>query len=339
MKYVLAFGGNTKTSGNGFHGFRLSAIGIDELDRLTPEVIEEVKQRITAVDDPHIIATLNPNVPKHPVYTLIQETVDRGIGMRTDWTLDDNIALSPEKIESVKAMYDPESNYYKRYILGLSVDPESQIYTVRDYNILDKFNPEDYISYITTCDQGVSISSSVFQLNALTYNQELGQFEMHTLKEYFYLNSEHRGADIKMYKDTAYDYLVFIKECITLMGGRFPETIYIDMDEEFYRNVVEVFRNNSFPTQAVRYVIKNDVAQRLKQGSNVLYHGKARIYKECKHLIEDLKSATYDTKKLEVGKFERAKDYTDSGHLDSLDAWEYSFTHYQNKLYIASIEE
>ena len=85
----------------------------------------------------------------------------------------------------------------------------------------------------------------------------------------------------------------------------------------------------------MKYVIKDDIDQRIKAGINLLYTSKLRFYKECKEVIEDFKDAKYDMKRIETsGKFERLKEYNEYGHLDNLDAVEYAFTYYKNKLYI-----
>lgn len=334
MKYVLAFGGNTKTSGNAFHGFRISAFGVDELDRLTPEVIDEIKQRITAVEDPHVICTMNPNVPKHPVYELMDNFIDKGVGFRTNWVLDDNVGLSPEKIQAVKDMYDPDSAYYKRYILGLSLNPESQIYNIRDYNIIDSFNPDDYLEYVIVCDQGESISASGFILAALKYDNVKYQYTLDILKHYYYKNAGKSNAEVKMFKDTAQDLANFVKESIDLMH-KYPKIVYIDQDIEFFRNVELEFRHAGLDSTNIRYVIKDEIDQRIKSGVNLLYKGRLRFYKECKEVIDDFKCAVYDMDRIErYGKFERLKEYNELGHLDMIDCVEYAFTHYKNNLYI-----
>ena len=81
------------------------------------------------------------------------------------WTLDDNPALSTEKIHEIKSRYDPSSVQYKRYVLGQRVAPGSTIYTLHDYST---FNTEDeYISYVIACDPGETVSATSITLNAL----------------------------------------------------------------------------------------------------------------------------------------------------------------------------
>lgn len=333
-KIVVPFGASTKTANNAWHGWRVAGFLFDEIDRCCQESIDEMRQRITSVKNAHIIITQNPNFEKHPIYTFLKELQDKNLVYYTHWTLDDNIGMSLEQIAKKKAEYDPNSPFYKRYVLGLRVNPESKIYTLYDYTILEDFNPKDYIEYITVCDQGQSISASVFILAGLKYNQETKQYNLDILKRYYYKNQGKSGASVKMFIDTARDYGNFIKECIDLMGY-YPKMVYIDDDVEFYRNILNAFRELQLQTTNLRYVIKDSIEQRIKAGLNLIYMSKLHFYKDCKEIIEDFDNAVYDGDKIEKqGKFERLKAYNDLGHLDGIDAVEYAFTHYKNKLYI-----
>ena len=315
-------------------GWRVSGFLFDEIDRACQESIDEMKQRITAVDDPHIIATQNPNVPNHPIYKFLDELIERDLVNYTHWILDDNIGMSAKKIQEVKDRYDPTSIYYKRYILGERAIPEAQIYTIRDYNIIKEFDPTDYLEYITVCDQGESISASVFVLAGLKYDRSKNQYTLDILKKYYYINNGKNNLAVKMFADTADDYAKFVLECVDLMG-RYPMVSYIDQDIEFYRNCVLAFRNNHLNSNNLKYVIKDEIEQRIKAGINLLYKGRLRFYDDCTEIITDFKNAVYDMKEIEAkGKFKRLKAYTDQGHLDGIDAVEYAFTHYKNKLYI-----
>ena len=137
-----------------------------------------------------------------------------------------------------------------------------------------------------------------------------------------------------MFKDTADDLAKFTKECIALMN-KFPSVVYIDESPEFYRNVELEFRNNKLASNIVRYVLKDDIEQRIKSGCNLLYKGKLKFHKSCTDVIDDFKNALYDTDQIEKkGKFARLKEYNERGHLDAIDCVEYAFTHYKEKLYI-----
>lgn len=293
-----------------------------------------MQQRITAVEDAHIIVTQNPNFPNHNIYKFLKNLQDKNLVNYSHWILDDNIGLTPQKIQEVKDRYDPDSIYYKRYIMGERVNPDGAIYTIRDYNIIDTFDPSQYLDYIIVCDQGESISASSFVLAAIKYDDTKHQFTLDILKNYYYKNDKKSNAQVKMFKDTANDLSYFVKESIDLMG-KYPSVVYIDQSPEFYRNVELSFRENDIPTNLIKYVIKDDIEQRIKSGLNLLYRKRLRFYKECKEIIKDFKEAVYDTDKIQkTGKFTRSKEYNELGHLDGIDSVEYAFTHYKQKLYI-----
>ena len=49
--------------------------------------------------------------------------------------------------------------------------------------------------------------------------------------------------------------------------------------------------------------------------------------------MEDFRNAEYDVDRIEKsGKFLRKKEYTTTGHMDSIDAVEYSFTYFNKQL-------
>jgi len=332
VKYLVAFGTSTKTANNAWHGWHVSGFIVDEIDRACEESIQEIQQRIVAVENPHIVVTQNPNIPNHPIYSLLDDLEKKSLVYYTHWVLEDNPALRPEKVEEVKNRYPKDSIWYKRYIEGKRCNPESQIYTIYDYNIIEDFNPSEYRDYIVVCDQGESISASVFGLFGLKYDFQKKQYNLDLLKRYYYINKDKSNAGVKLYIDTARDLASFVKECIELMN-KFPSRIYIDIDIEFYRNVLNAFKEQNIETHNIKYVIKKDIESRIKAGLNLLYTGKLRFYNECKEIIEDFKNAVYDLDKIEKhGKFERLKQYNSLGHLDGIDCCEYAFSHYAKEL-------
>lgn len=334
IKYVVPFGTNTKTSNNVYHGWRIAGALIDEIDRACQESIDEVRQRITTVPDARIIVTQNPNLETHPVYQLLKELQDRDLVHYSHWVLDDNVGMSSAQIAQKKAEYDPNSLFYKRYVLGQRVSPNGQIYTIRDYNIIDDFNPDDYLEYIIVCDQGESISASVFILAALRYDKNKGYYAIDILKHYYYKNEGKSDLEVKMFADTADDLCQFYKESHKLMR-KYPVAVLIDISPEFYRNCLLSFRKNNISQSLLKYVQKEDIEQRIKTGLNLLYKAQLRFYKECKEIIQDFRNAEYDNDKIEKkGIFERNKIYTSLGHLDGIDAVEYANTYYKKKLYI-----
>ena len=332
-KIVLYLGGSMESSYKAFRGISAGCIILEEANLLHENTINEAKGRNLMASNRKFFISMNPTNSRHPIYKWLEELERQNIVNYNHSTLYQNPALTEERRNEIIAEFDPSSNWYKQYILGERVDAEGQIYNVRDYNILQEWNPNDYLEFCVCCDQGESISASVFQLAGLYYNKEVKQYEIHILKEYYYINSGKNENDVKMLADTAEDYANFILECENIIHAS-PMRFYIDQDVEFYRNCKIVFREKDLNTNLISYVIKDDIEQRVKTGVNLLYKGKLRFYKECKNTIEDFKNAVYDQKKIESkGEFQRLKEYSTKGHLDSIDCTEYLFSHYKKRLY------
>lgn len=324
MKYLVAFGTSTQTANNVWHGWKVSAAIIDEVDRAHPNSIDEIQQRITAVDDPHIIFTQNPTDPNHKIYKFLDILKKKNLVYYEHFTLEDNPAFNKEKIEEIKNRYDPDSVFYKRYVLGLRIVAENNIYSIRDYNIINSFDVNDYINYIIVCDQGETVSSTAIVLIGFHKDKKLD-----ILKHYKHRNADNaNNPNFKFSTDYANDLADFVNDSIDLFNGRYPERVYIDRSESFWRECKITFNNKRINNSIISYVLKNNISERIKSGINLLYREKLRFFNKCDDVINDFKKAQYDPKESNKGILTRLKEYDDSGHNDFIDAVEYGFTHY-----------
>lgn len=299
VKIVVPFGTNTKTSNNTWHGWRVSGFLIDEADRACQESLDEAKQRITTVDNPHIIMTMNPPLPTHPICSWIDELIDRDICNYVLWTLDDNVALSEEKIAQVKGLYDPASVYYKRYVLGQRCGSDSIVYNLHDYNIIESYKPDDYISYIVSMDPGETVSASAITLGAL----RKGFKGIDIVKDYYHRNKDKQNA-FKQKSNTEYaqDLATFVEEAIDLFG-RVPECVILDNGAAFLQDVKAEFNKHPrLRNLTIKYPYKIEVEERIKRSSSLIYKGRLRFYKNCEKTIEGFTTVTYDEKAMLNGK-------------------------------------
>jgi len=336
-KVVLFLGGAKASSFISFRGMSLGCIAMEEIDLLHENTITEVRGRVLAAEDPKIFITMNPNSPKIPVYQWLRELQAKHLVNFERTCIDDNPGLSEEKINEIKSEFDPDSLFYRRYILGEDITTGDVIYHLREINYInpEDIKPEEYISYVTVCDPGVSISSSAFILAALKWDKGTSKFVLDILKTYDFMNNGKNDVDIKMYADTAKDYGLFVKECAAMMG-KFPEKIFIDIDPEFYRNIKIEFTALGLNWSFVRWVIKDKIEERVKMGSNLIWKGKVRFNRvACAGVISEFKNSQIDNKQLEQnGKFVRKKEYNDAGHSDYIDCVDYACSYYKGKLYI-----
>ena len=333
VKYLVAFGTSTRTSNNVWHGWHISGFIFDEIDRACQESIDEMQQRIIAVQEPHIVATQNPNSPKHPIYKFLKELEDKGLVYYSHWNLNDNTALSPEKVEEIKARYTPGSVWYRKYILGERCDAEGLIYNIKDSNIIDSFNPEDYSEYIIIADPGVNCSMTCFVLAALR-NNNMG---LDILRDYSHRNADYRESQQKFPQDYANDYLEFFEDSINIMG-KLPKAVLLDRDITFYKCLLSAFKAKGYGTSFIKYVskeINNDktIDARINADIALLYKNKLRFHKDCSTTIKSFKEAIYDPKESEKGKLVRYDNPQSDNHIDAIDATEYGVIYYYNRLF------
>lgn len=321
-RWVIFTGGAKADSYKSIRGLSIESCIMSEFNLLHPDFLSECSRRMVAAIDPKWFADLNPTNEGNFIYS---DYIDNP---RLDLnylhaTLIDNPALSEKRINDIISEYDPDSVLYKAMILGQRINLEGMIYNIRDYNILEDFNPRDYIKILTVCDPGENLSGTAMVLAGLMYNNTEKQYEIHILKEYFHRNADYRGGhNIKLPKEYAEDYCTFIKESSDLMG-KYPSVCLLDTSITFYRELLLVNKNIS--SSLFKYVTKEDIDERIKTGINLLYRGRLRFYKSCKNTISQFKNAVYDPEKTAKGKFERL-DNPAVSNIDLIDAVEYAFT-------------
>lgn len=298
-KIVVPFGTNTRTANNAWHGWRVAGFLIDEADRACQESLDEAKQRITTVENPHIIMTMNPPLPTHPICAWIDDLVSRGICNHVRWTLDDNVALSPEKIADIKSQYDPTSVYYKRYVLGQRCGADSLIYKLSEYNFIEDFETSNYISYVISMDPGETVSASSITLGAL----RKGFKGVDILKDYYHRNKDGiNRTNQKTNTEYAKDLADFVESAIERFG-KLPECLILDNGAAFLKDVREEFSKRSrLRSVTIKYPQKVEIEERIKRSSSLLYKGRLRFCKKCAKTIEAFQVVYADEKELQKGR-------------------------------------
>jgi len=327
-KIVGFMNGSTRSSNETFHGWPVAGFLLDEVDRLHPNVIDEVKQRIQAKPNAHIIATQNPNSPNHPIYKELDFYQKKNNVNYIHFTLNDNPALSNDDRDTIVQRYDPDTVFYKRFVLGQRVVAENLIYNVRDYNIIDKFEPKDYVEYVVVADPGENASATAFVLVAITK----GYTELHVLKEYWHRNADNTNLGIKMPIDYANDFVEFIDESVRMMG-KYPSTIYTDLDITFQRELRQALNRRGLAHLNYKNAVKSDIEERIRQGISLMYNKKLKFHSDCSYTIDSFRSAQYEPTKAAVGQYERYDNPVMGTKIDAVDAVEYGFTHFLNKVY------
>lgn len=314
-------------------GWSVGGIVLEEANLLHENTINEAKGRILLASEPKVFISMNPTASAHPIYKWLDELTEQGLVNYNHSTLYENPALTEERREEIIKEFDPESIFYRQYILGERVDAEGQIYVIRKYNIIDDFDFKDYSRFIVCCDPGENGSGTAIQLAGMIYNKEEQQNEVHILKEYWHRNMDKENQYYpKLPRDYAKDYCAFIKECEDLIG-RFPEAVLIDEDITFYRELCLEFKNYKYSPSNIKYVIKKEIEERIRAGTNLLYRGKLRFHRGCKNTLKQFENDRWDAKKMEKGEFARFDNPLVS-NIDEVDCCEYITTWWSKYLYL-----
>lgn len=274
-----------------------------------------------------ILWDLNPSSPNHKIYTqYIDNYAKNGLlgGYNyAHFTIDDNLSIDDIRREEIKSMYNPNTIWYKRDILGLRCVAEGLIYqdfadNTDSFKITKKDVKEKFrLSHIIIgVDFGGNGSKNAFTCTGYTYG----------LKDVIVLKA--KTYDGKLTPDKLSDLFVnFVKECYNDYG-KGGET-YCDSAEQIliaglrtavYKNGVATNINNAR---------KNPINQRIKLTTKLQSLRKFWVVEEdCQPLIEAMCQAVWNNK--EGHEDERLDNGTFC--VDILDSFEYSLEPHLNDL-------
>lgn len=321
IKYIIAFGAENKVAHEPYKGYSIGSFIATQWELLHPETRSELLKRTIASRHRKHFIDLNPIAPKAQIYKDMDRWIKNGDVNYTLKLMSDNPVLDEKRIAEIKSEYDPDSVAYQRDILGKRVAAEGLIYNVRNYNIINEFNVNDYRRYVIVADIGEQHSATVFLLLGLTRDYK----NIDVIKEYYHKNADVKINEVKLSYDYAKDYQVFIHE-VREMIGFVPSDILSDINMDFVRefertkytaNLGAIFLNYKFK--------KEEIDTRIKEGQNLLYTKRLRFYKECEYTIEAFRTAVYDEKAKDKGEYSRYDNPKDGTMIDPIDAVEYGF--------------
>lgn len=277
-----------------------------------------------------ILWDLNPCNPRHKIYTQYidnyQENGLMGGYNYAHFTIDDNLSISDIRREEIKSMYNPNTIWYKRDILGQRCVAEGLIfqdfadntkkYLIKREDVIGK-DAKYKLSHIKFgVDFGGNGSRHAFTCTGYTF----GLRDVIPLKAKTY--------DGKITPDKLAELFVnFVKECYTIYnkGG----DCYCDSAEQvLIAGLKSAVAKSSTPTN-VHNARKYPINQRINLTQKLMSTGKFHIVEEdCEELIEALCQAVWNSK--EGHEDERL----DNGSycVDILDSWEYSLEPHLNDL-------
>lgn len=282
--------------------------------------------RQVASEKPFTLWDLNPSSPNAQIYTdYIDKYQEQGLLGGYNYghfTINDNLSITPERKEQILSMYDPNTVWYKRDILGLRCIAEGLIYPQiadrpKDYIIpkaKEKEVLEQIVDFAIGVDFGEAKSSTTFALLGLLKNAD-GLVVLADKRI-----NEH--GDVELLKRQ------FREFCKNNMAKNFRlDYTYYDNEQ---RTLGESLKNtcecNGIPS-IVKPCVKDKILDRIHLEQYLISAKKLWFFSDCEESIKAFQNAVWNDKKEE-----RLDDVSDHNPVDMLDAIEYAFYKWQKLL-------
>ena len=303
-----------------FRGARAKYIYIDEIYDINKEVFELIKSRLSFEYSQCDFAG-NPQNPNHFVEEFINSDADIYLQR---YTIFDNPFLPKIYIENLCKEYEG-TVYYNRYILGQPCNAEGLIYkrfadNPNKYKYTKKKENGDYDlpkGYtIIGIDYGGTKSGQAFVCSRISYDY----------RKIIVLGSERHLGDID--PDDLLDLEIEFAKKIEYKYNCNIDYMFPDNEEVV---LIRGLRRNA-PLKGINAIVrgckKEPINDRIDLERTMLAYDMFNyIDGECDTLVEALSSALWDE---DAKEDTRLDDFTTD--IDSLDAFEYSFTRYINRI-------
>lgn len=333
-KVVIFAGGGQRDSykkilGNSYGGWIATEINEHyDSDNSKESFIKVAMGRQAAAKKPYILWDLNPCSPNHKIY---KDYIDRYSNEGHAWynyehfTLNDNLSITDQRREEIKAEYDPLSVWYRRDILGERCSAEGlcfQQFADRPEECMIDNAPGDIQQIILGVDFGGSNSAHTFVATGLT----------RFLKQVVPLRSERIDAH-QLDPMTLGNKFCDFAEMVYNQYGK-GMICYCDSAEQTLINGIRkavAMRRLRVDVQNAKKISIND---RIRLINHLVAQGRLKLVKnQTRTLQAALVSAVWNPKAAAVGVDERLDDGTSD--IDTCDAFEYTIERYMQDLIYA----
>lgn len=240
--------------------------------------------RQTAALDPLVLWDLNPCNPNHRIYNeYIDHYQEKNLPgyLYEHFTIDDNLSISDERREAIKAQYDPSSVWYHRDILGERCIAEGLVYPM--------FDKEQHVLSCAVETEGDYYASSDFGIQNATvfllWRKERDSKRWICLREYYYSGRNERRQ--KLVSE-------LVDGLAGILGGVMPKRVIIDPSAAPLK--VEL-RRRGYHTQDAN----NTVLEGISDVCSLLGAGNLAFMPCCENTIAEFGSYMWDTKAVETG--------------------------------------
>lgn len=271
--------------------------------------------RQAAAEQPLTLWDLNPCSPGHPIYAdYIDGYKDKMPGyVYEHFTMRDNLAIPPERLEEIAGRYDPNTIWYRRDILGERCMAAGLCYPLfadtPDRYIIDTA-PTDIIRVIIGVDFGGTGSGHAFTATGITS----GYRSVVTLDEYYH-NNKRDGRLSPAQLEAAF--VAFVQRVQTKYRAY---ECFADSAEQTLIEGLQVAALSARLGLRVGNALKLPINERIRFYNSLMAQDRYKILRSCPITIGALTDARYDPKKTDEDV--RLDDGTTN--IDSLDSLEYT---------------
>lgn len=298
-KVCYCFGGGNANSHETLVGLTVGGWYADEVSECHPRFVEECFNRTVVSSDRKHFWTLNPQNPKHFIYSEYLDKYDKWTPEENKraggyywhhFTLEDNPALTSEMISAISQQY---SGYaYNRYVLGLRVVPEGLIYGDIPTTVFQDFDRELVDNRYCAIDFGAT-HATVMYIGG-PYNGDRKDWRISY--EYY---DEDSGKTTDEYVDD------FERLCADAKLD--PKRLYVAIDPSAKA------LKNSFASRGYNFFnASNDVLDGILYCQRYLNQHKVKIHKSCENLEREFGIYRWDAKASERGEDRPIKENDDA---------------------------
>ena len=268
--------------------------------------------RQIAAQRPFTLWDLNPCNPKASIYTeYIDKYKENGLAggyLYEHFTIHDNATITPERIAEIESRYDKNTVWYRRDILGQRAVAEGLIYQ-QFADTPERFCVDDIPGYIHHAVIGVDFGGGT-SAHAFCC---LGFFNRSIV-----VLDEYREQEALNPTKLEADFVDFVRRC----QMRWHVTdVWCDSAEQTLINGLRVAAARNHLPVNIGNALKKPINDRIRAACILMGAGRFYVNSACKHTIDALKTAIWDSKKTT----EDIRLDNGSTNIDSLDALEYAY--------------
>ena len=286
LKTIYTYGASDIQAHMVLRGLTAGGWFADEINMHDREFVAEAFKRTVASSDRKHFWTLNPDNPYHWIYEEYIDFYDfktaeekKAMGGFHLWKfyLNDNPILTADRIEELKHQYTEGSFQYRRAILGERCIAEGLVYPgATEDCVCADLDPADYNLRYASLDFGTNHATVIY----------LGGFHRKDRKrwaifgEYY---SEKEDLTTEEY------WQGFVKLCERF--GVDPLTVNICIDPAAGAIKVEFQKH-----KAMAFNARNDVLDGIEYTKKILYDGTLRISHDCRQMLRQFSTYSWDEK-------------------------------------------